>query len=299
MKRRHSLALLAAACAAPAWAQMRSAPPRKVFRFGVTDVFIHDAIPLLPSYLETRLAIPVRIVEKASYQEALEALRSDEMEAAWICGYPYVVARHFVRLCAQPGWHGQPWYRSYLITSANRTEAHGLADLRGDVFAFDDPLSNSGYLVPVVALRAMGQTPQSFFRGSFYTYALDKVVEAVGAGLADSGTVDGYIWEVLHRQADPAARKTRVVARSRHYGFPPIVTRRSLDLELHARLQGILLEAHANEQGRQLLDKLDLHSFLRPRKEWFEGIRELVEVLDGTRAPIPVSRIYEQGRGGG
>jgi phosphonate transport system substrate-binding protein len=295
MKRRHTLALLAAACSMPAWAGGRAVRPRTVFRFGVTDVFIHDAIPLLRSYLEARLGIPVRIVQKASYQEALEALRSDEMEAAWICGYPYVVARHFVRLCAQPGWHGQPWYRSYLITSADRTEVHDLAGLRGDMFAFDDPLSNSGYLVPVVALRAMDQTPQSFFRGSFYTYALDKVVEAVGAGLADSGTVDGYIWEVLHRQSDPAARKTRVVAKSRHFGFPPVVTRLSLDPGLHTRLQDILVDAQSDEQGRLLLNKLDLQSFLRPRKEWFDGIRDLVEVLDGTRAPIPVSQIYEQG----
>ena len=279
----------------PAWAATRAVKPRPVFRFGVTDVFIHDAIPLLRRYIEAQLGIPVRIVQKASYQEALEALRSDEMEAAWICGYPFVVARHFVRLCAQPGWHGQPWYRSYLITSADRTQAHDLAALRGDVFAFDDPLSNSGYLVPVVALRAMGQTPQSFFRGSFYTYALDKVVEAVGAGLADSGTVDGYIWEVLQRRSDPAPRKTRVVAKSRHFGFPPIVTRLSLDPGLHARLQGLLLDAHSHAQGRELLNKLDLQSFLRPQQAWFDGIQSLVEVLDGSRPPIPVSQIYEPG----
>ena len=79
MKRRQSLALLAGACSMPAWAGMRAMQPRTVFRFGVTDVFIHDAIPVLRSYLEARLGIPVRIVQKASYQEALEALRSDEM----------------------------------------------------------------------------------------------------------------------------------------------------------------------------------------------------------------------------
>jgi phosphonate transport system substrate-binding protein len=295
MKRRHSLALLAGACSMPVWGGVRAAQARPVFRFGVTDVFIHDAIPLLRRYIEAQLGVPVRIVQKASYQEALEALRSDEMEAAWICGYPYVVAQHFVRLCAQPGWHGQPWYRSYLITAAERTQAHDLAALRGDVFAFDDPLSNSGYLVPVVALRAMGQTPQSFFRGSFYTYALDKVVEAVGAGLADSGTVDGYIWEVLQRRSDPAARKTRVVAKSRHFGFPPIVTRRSLAPELHQRLQDLLLGAHAHEQGRELLSQLDLHAFLRPQPAWFDGIQTLVDILDGTRTPLPVAQIYQTG----
>lgn len=237
--------------------------------------------------------MPVQIIQKSSYQEALEALRSDEMEAAWICGFPYVVAKGFVRLCAQPGWHGQPWYQSYLITSAKRTHAHSLVDLKGDVFAFDDPLSNSGYLVPVVALRSMNQTPQSFFRGTFYTYSLHKVVEAVGSGLADSGTVDGYIWEILHQHQSPSALKTRIVAKSRNYGFPPIVTRKNLDPNLHLHLQRALLGAQDSQEGRLLLERLDLKRFLAPQDEWFSGIQELADILDGTHAPIPLHDIYE------
>ena len=293
MDRRTLLALFGATAALPAWAQGKSVLRANPFRFGVTDVFLHDgAIHLWQDFLQSRLGMPVQIIQKSSYQEALEALRSDEMEAAWICGFPYVVAKGFVRLCAQPGWHGQPWYQSYLITSAGRTQAHTLADLQGDVFAFDDPLSNSGYLVPVVALRAMNQTPQRFFRGTFYTYSLHKVVEAVGSGLADSGTVDGYIWEVLTQRQSQAALKTRIVAKSRRYGFPPIVTRKNLDMALHTRLQYALLSAKGDPQGRALLRSLDLQDFLMPQESWFDGIAELVAILDGTRPPIPLSAIY-------
>ncbi|MHB0921959.1 MAG: PhnD/SsuA/transferrin family substrate-binding protein [Thiomonas delicata] len=294
MDRRTLLALFGATAALPAWAQGKSVLRANPFRFGVTDVFLHDgAIHLWQDFLQSRLGMPVQIIQKSSYQEALEALRSDEMEAAWICGFPYVVAKGFVRLCAQPGWHGQPWYQSYLITSAGRTQAHTLADLQGDVFAFDDPLSNSGYLVPVVALRAMNQTPQRFFRGTFYTYSLHKVVEAVGSGLADSGTVDGYIWEILHQKRSPSALKTRIVAKSTRYGFPPIVTRKNLDHGLHLHLQQALLSAQNSEEGRRLLQSLDLRNFLMPQENWFSGIQELVEILDGTHAPIPLSKIYE------
>ncbi len=294
MQRRRFLATVAA-CAAATHAVAQNLPRtgKAPFRFGVTDVFLHDgAIHLLQQFLQAQLGMPVQIIQKSSYQESLEALRSDEMEAAWICGFPYVVAKGFVRLCAQPGWHGQPWYQSYLITSARRPQARSISDLRGDVFAFDDPLSNSGYLVPVVALRALGQTPQSFFRGTFYTYSLHKVVEAVGSGLADSGTVDGYIWEVLTQRQSQAALKTRIVAKSRRYGFPPIVTRKNLDMALHTRLQYALLSAKGDAKGRALLRSLDLQDFLMPQESWFEGIAELVAILDGTRPTIPLSAIY-------
>ena len=294
MNRRDLLGFSASLALSSLPLRAQTLPRGAAFRFGVTDVFLHDgAIHLWQDYLQNQLGMPVQILQKSSYQEALEALRSDEMEAAWICGFPYVVARGFVRLCAQPGWHGQPWYRSYLITGAARTQAHSIVDLRGDVFAFDDPLSNSGYLVPVVALRTLKQTPQSFFRSTFYTYSLHKVVEAVGSGLADSGTVDGYIWEVLKQRGSQAALKTRIVAKSRRYGFPPVVTRRNLPMELHVRLQHVLLTARANPMGRQLLHSLDLEDFLAPQESWFDGIAELVEVLDDRRPPLPLSDIYQ------
>jgi len=294
MQRRTFLAAAVSGTLPSAFGQGLPQSSKSPFRFGVTDVFLHDgAIHQWQQFLQARLGGPVQIIQKSSYQEALEALRSDEMEAAWICGFPYVVAKGFVRLCAQPGWHGQPWYQSYLITSARRTQARSIRDLRGDVFAFDDPLSNSGYLVPVVALRSLGQTPQSFFRGTFYTYSLHKVVEAVGSGLADSGTVDGYIWEVLTQRQSQAALKTRIVAKSRRYGFPPIVTRKNLAIETHIRLQSALLSAKNDVQGRALLRSLDLQDFLLPQESWFDGIAELAEVLDGTHPPIPLSAIYE------
>jgi phosphonate transport system substrate-binding protein len=288
------LGVLGAAWLPSALAQIKSTHHPDPFRFGITDVFIHDgAIQLWQDFLQSQLGTSVQIIQKSSYQEALEALRSDEMEAAWICGFPYVLSKGFVRLCAQPGWHGQPWYRSYLITSADRKTPHSLADLRGDVFAFDDPLSNSGYLVPVVALLALKQTPQRFFRGTFYTYSLHKVVDAVASGLADSGTVDGYIWESLLQKQYASALKTRVVAKSRQYGFPPIVTRKNLDMSLHLRLQNALLEARTNNEGLRLLENLELKNFIHPQEAWFSRIQELSEILNGSHPPIPIGEIYE------
>ena len=42
-------------------------------------------------------------------------LLAGQIDAAWICGYPYVRHRDDFALLAVPIWRGQPLYQSYLI----------------------------------------------------------------------------------------------------------------------------------------------------------------------------------------
>ena len=74
------------------------------------------------------------------------------------------------------------------------------------------------------------------------------------AGVADAGSVDGYVWDTLAVQVPGSTTGVRVAWRSPTYGFPPIVARRSLG-EAEARRSG--RRARGNEQqrmiGKQLL----------------------------------------------
>ena len=49
-------------------------------------------------------------------------------------------------------------YYSDLIVPAG-SEAHTMADLRGHVFAFTDPISSSGRVYPTYLLQQLGETP--------------------------------------------------------------------------------------------------------------------------------------------
>jgi ABC transporter, phosphonate, periplasmic substrate-binding protein len=76
--------------------------------------------------------------------------------------------------------------------------------------------------VTCAALAAMGTSPGKFFRQTFYIYGHRNVVRAVSAGLGTSGSVDGYVFEVL-RETEPALiEHTRIIERSEWLGFPPI-----------------------------------------------------------------------------
>lgn len=50
-----------------------------------------------------------------------------------------------LQLLAVPLFEGKPLYRSYLIVLASDTVTRSILDLRGKVFAFSDPDSNSGW----------------------------------------------------------------------------------------------------------------------------------------------------------
>ncbi len=197
--RRRDLFGGALACAASLALGRRAAAKDATFKFGLTPVFLSNDLELLGhlrSYLEARLAGPVELVTRRTYQEITALLVSGQIHSAWICGYPYVQFKAELDLVATPVWRGKPLYQSYLIAAAGRA-ATDWQQLEGDVHAFSDPDSNSGFLVTRALLAENKLLPQTFFSQHFFTYGHRDVIRAVGSGLARSGSVDGYVYEVM------------------------------------------------------------------------------------------------------
>lgn len=174
-----SLVALVASNIAPAQEASRD------ITLGLTPVFLNNDLELLSTlkaYLESSTAQPVKLVLRRTYEEITSLLVSGQLDAAWICGYPFVAFRDQLELVAVPVWQGRPLYQSYIIAGASNP-ATAISDLRGSVHAFSDPNSNSGYLVTAALLAEQGLRPESFFSRVFFTYGHRNVVRAVAAGL--------------------------------------------------------------------------------------------------------------------
>jgi len=247
-------------------------------RVGLTAVILADQVAFLSrwsAYLSERMQANVTFTARESYQEILDLLFGNQLEAAWICGYPYVQQRERVDLLAVPIYQGQPLYRSYLIRpNAGVDRIGGWKDLRGRVLAYSDPLSNSGWLVPQAQLRAAGVAPSELRRG-FFAHGHRNVAEAVAARLADAGCIDGYVWDTMLRQKMPAAGRTEVVWRSDLYGFPPLVVRKDTPGEVTEALRRSLLAMTQDAEGRSLLDSLNLDGFAEEPSSIFASIERL------------------------
>lgn len=245
---------------------------------GITPVFLDDQLSLLRDwarYLTPRLGRPVEFVQRGSYREIVDLTVSGKLDFAWICGFPYVTAGERLRLLTVPVYQGRPEYRAYLIVPSDDHTTAGLSDLYDKVFAFSDPDSNSGALVIRYQLLQMKKRPEEHFRKTFYTGAHRKVVEAVAAGLADGGAVDGYVWDTLARIEPDLTVRTRVVQASAPYGFPPFVAGPSVEQSDLQRLQTVLIAMGEDEEGRRLLTRMNLDGFTRGERALYDDIERM------------------------
>lgn len=256
-------------------------------RIGLTAVILADQAAFLArwsEYLSERMDVPVVFAARESYQAVLDLLFSNQIDAAWICGYPYVRHQAQLRLLAVPLYQGNPVYQSYLIrTRGGAIKLNGWGDLKNRVLAYSDPLSNSGWLVAQAQLRAAGLSPQDLRRG-FFAHGHNNVAEAVASGLAHAGCIDGYVWETLQLQKAVSVAKTQVIWKSEFYGFPPIVVRQD---DRNAALEVLgqnLLGMHEDAHGLELLRALNLNAFAKPAPALYDSIRELVKAVQGARA---------------
>lgn len=260
----------------PAWAQARSV------KFAMTPAFLHDQHALLAqwrAYLEARLGWRVEFLQRDRYRDTIDMLQQRKVEFAWICDYPYVMLRRQVRLAAVALNEGKPTYRSYLIVSSKDGATQSLRDLRGAVFAYADPHSNTGYLVPRYSIHQLGEDPRNYFKRTFFTRSHRKVIEAVATGLAQAGAVDSYVWDVLDRYYPEITRRTRIVWKSPEYGFPPIVAASHVPNEAFTTMQQQILAMPNDPEGRDLLQRLKLDGFIAGSPKLYDGVAEMMQVF--------------------
>jgi phosphonate transport system substrate-binding protein len=248
-------------------------------RVGLTPVFLDDQTAFVNTwriYLERRLERPVTFVQRARYREIIDLLRAGKLDFAWVCGYPYVNNRDVLTLLAVPVYWGKPTYRSYLIVPAADWTTGSIADLRGKIFAFSDRDSNSGYLSPVYELAQLKERPNAFFARTFFTGSHRTVVQAVADGLAQGGAVDGYVWDIMELQHPELTDETRVVRKSREYGFPPFVAAKAVAPEDVEAMRRTLVGMSGDADGAKLLRQLHLDGFIAGEDRMFDTIAAMM-----------------------
>ena len=269
LRRRFLLASLGLPCA------LARAEPASSIAFGITPVILDEQAQFIASwrrYLEAHLGMPVRFVQRGNYREILALLLNGQLDFAWLCGYPYVRQRSRLALTATPVYQRAPLYRSYLIVGNEDRNTRTIADLRGKVFAYSDPDSNSGWLTPQVELKRLGQTSAQFFGKTFFTWSHRKVIESVAVGLAQGGAVDGYIWDALAKLHPERVGATRVAWRSEFSGFPPVVAGPWAASGLQSRMRKVLLGMRHEVEGRSLLARLNLDGFDSTSESLYDSI---------------------------
>ncbi len=237
----------------------------------------------LLDYIGRHLGRNTQLIQRKTYSEINELFPKGEIDLAFICSGPYAVSKEIYgfEALATPIVRGIPFYHSYLIVNKD-SPFQKLEDLRDHVFAFTDPKSNTGALVPTYWLSEMGETPKSFFSSVNYTYSHDNSIMAVAKALVDGATIDGHIWEYYNVQKPVYTSQTRILKKSQPFGSPPLVASVYLPEKLKAKIRNTLLTMHLTPEGQRILEELMIDRFVAPRELWYESIRNIKQKVQAT-----------------
>jgi phosphonate transport system substrate-binding protein len=239
-----------------------------------TVVYYHQLL----EYIADKLGRKVQLVQRKTYNEINKLIGVGQIDLAFICSGPYAVGKEKFgfKALAMPRVRGSHLYQAYLIVNKD-SSFQKLDDLRGKRFAFTDPESNTGKLVPTYWLSETGANPEDFFGNTIYTYSHDNSIRAVAMSLVDGAAVNGQVWEYYNHSEPVFTAKTRIIKKSQPFGNPPVVASSHLSNQIKVRIRGLLLSMHREPEGKKILNELMIDNFISPKEEDYDPILEMRE----------------------
>ena len=227
-------------------------------------------------YIGEKLGRRVGMVQRKTYAEVNFLMKEGRIDAAFVCSRPYVEGhRNFgMELLCVPVCFGKTEYCSYFIVHKD-SSIQNLEDLRGKLFAFSDPLSNTGMLIPTYTLAKMGETPESFFKRYIFTYSHDNSIRSVAEKFVDGAAVDSLIWEYMNAREPEWTAQTRIIYRSAPFAIPPVVVSPDIAQELKEKLRSAFLNMHNEPRGREILKKVLIDRFTVVEDSAYDSIRQM------------------------
>ncbi len=233
------------------------------------------------TYIGNKMGTPVEIEQRKTYREINNMIESRELDLAFLCAGPYVEGKKKfgMELLVAPMLYGKALYQAYFIVHKN-SGIESLEQLRGKSFAFTDPDSNTGRLVPTYLLAEMGEKPETFFKDVIFTYSHDNSIKAVAKRLVDGASVDGLIWDYFQDTNPEFVQTTRVIHKSPFYGIPPVVVHPGLPSDIKSSLRNLFLNMHLAPEGKEILEKIKVEKFIVPDDSSYDSIREMKRRLE-------------------
>lgn len=233
-----------------------------------------ESYQALLDYIARKLNLNVELIQRESYAEINEMLMLQQIDFAFICTGPYVTGKEkcgFEALLT-PVVNGNPLYQAFLIVSKD-SPYQTLEDLKGKSFAFTDPDSNTGALVPKYWLSQMGETTKSFFRKVIYTRSHDKSIMAVAKSLVDGASVGSIFWDHYNTHHPKYTEFTRIIKKSNMFGGPPLVAAKHVSRERKAIMRQLLLQMNESPEGQKILNELMIDSFHPTEESWYTSVK--------------------------
>jgi phosphonate transport system substrate-binding protein len=276
------LALLISACGTKEENNKDAGNKDGVFTIGVipaqTEGEMKGALDKLQNILSEKMDREVKITSYPDYNGVVEAMNYEKIDMAYFGPLTYVVAQEEsgAKAIVTQLIKGEPFYYSYLITHKD-SKYENIDDMIKDVknvkFAFGDPSSTSGSLIPGIKLKDEGvyqSEAENDFNNVRFTGSHDATALAVQNKQVDVGAIDSAIYDKLVEEGTVDGNQFKVIWKSEKLFQYPWAVAKNTDKETMKQLQDIFLSI----KDKEILDAFGATGFTKAENKDYESIRK-------------------------
>ncbi len=190
------------------------------------------------------------------YAGVIEAMASDPAEAhmASLATFAYVLAadKGAADVALVSVRYGSPTYNGQIIARVD-SGISDVADLAGKTFARPDPLSTSGWIIPMLTMRAAGVDPDTDLKGIVDAGSHDAVVAAVLNGDVDAGASFVDARTAIEKEYPEVMDEVAVIAVTADIPNDGVQFIPGFDPEMREKIVAALLEIAETDAGKEAL----------------------------------------------
>lgn len=219
------------------------------------------------SYVQDLLGVETKIFTPADYDGVIQGLLGGTIDMAWLGASAY--AKTYLTdpeavdvVLVKTNLDGSVGYHSIGFARKDKNIT-SLEDMKGKVFAFGDPNSTSGYLIPSIEIpQEIGATMEDgdYFSEVKFVGGHEQTIVAVNNGEVDAGVTwadgqgnweDGYNSGALRKASDSGIVDMNDLVqiwKSKEIPEGPIVLRRALPADVKQKVTTFLEELHGKDE---------------------------------------------------
>ena len=234
-------------------------------------------------YLERALDMDVELYVASDYTATVEAMRAGRIDLVWYGPLSYILAVDVAEAEAFALSYDSEmgvFYESYIIVHED-SEIYELSDLVGKTFAFVDPASTGGHLIPRLQLVEAGLDPDEDLEAMAFVGGHDAVAAAVENKNIDAGSIVRHMYERGVEAGRINEDEIRIIATSDPFPGGPLAYRKSLDEDLKEAIRDAIFNMPEEDVAANVEVFGERHlRFEEADDSLFDSLREASKLID-------------------
>lgn len=263
-----------------------SNPVKFFFVPSVDAAVVESTAGAAQKYLEANTPYKYRIIIPNSYIAVVEAFGTARADVASLNTYGYMLAHDKYGAEAKLTLirYGESTYKAEILVR-NGGPIHRLEDLNGKRFAFVDPASVSGYMLPLKMFHERKVKPKQ----TVFAMTHDNVVSMVYQGQVDGGAAfysppeKGIMQDarrLIKTQHPDVEEKVRILELSSPIPNDPIIFRKDLPEEMKTKIVNAMMKFASTEQGKKAMEQWSSVNGMIPASDKdYDQVREMMKTL--------------------